>query len=94
VEDVVSAQSCVCRTEDGHLLEGLQEAMLETVIPRGDGDRVMVVLGEHVGKVGRILRREPERSRALVELHTDGEGKVVTLGYDGICHYVGGHEED
>ncbi|NXI36095.1 GPKOW protein, partial [Galbula dea] len=74
--------------------KGLREAMLETVIPRGQGDRVMVVLGQHAGKVGHILQREPERSRALVQLERAGAGKVLALDYDGICHYVGGHEDD
>ncbi|NXF86718.1 GPKOW protein, partial [Eubucco bourcierii] len=94
VEDLLSPELCVCRTDDGRLVEGLKEAMLETVIPRGAGDRVMVVLGEHAGKVGRILEREPGRSRALVQLQRDAGGQVVPLGYDLICHYVGGLEED
>ncbi|NWH82991.1 GPKOW protein, partial [Piaya cayana] len=55
VEDVLSADNCVCRTDKGHLVEGVKESMLETVIPRGDGDRVMVVRGPHAGKVrGRL----------------------------------------
>ncbi|KAM9250288.1 G-patch domain and KOW motifs-containing protein, partial [Cariama cristata] len=94
VEDMVSPNTCVCRTDEGRLVEGLQEAMLETVIPRGEADRVMVVLGEHAGRVGRILEREPARSRALVQLERDEAGRVVPLDYDAVCHYVGGHEDD
>ncbi|XP_054033168.1 G-patch domain and KOW motifs-containing protein [Dryobates pubescens] len=94
VEDMLTPDSCVCRTDEGRLVEGLREAMLETVIPRGAGDRVMVVLGEHTGKVGRILEREPGRSRALVQLERDAAGRVVPLDYDLICHYVGGLEDD
>ncbi|NWW97870.1 GPKOW protein, partial [Caloenas nicobarica] len=73
---------------------GLRAAMLETVVPRGDSDRVMVVLGEHAGRVGRILRREPGKNRALVQLDRDEAGRVVPLDYDAICHYVGGGEDD
>ncbi|KAM8793674.1 G-patch domain and KOW motifs-containing protein [Eudromia elegans] len=91
VEDVVSGDTCVCRTESGQLVEGLREAMLETVIPRGDGDRVMVVLGEQAGQVGRILERDPSRGRALVQL---GGGRLLALPYDALCHYVGGAEDD
>ncbi|XP_051499937.1 LOW QUALITY PROTEIN: G-patch domain and KOW motifs-containing protein [Apus apus] len=94
IEDLLSSDTCVCRTDDGRLVEGLREAMLETVIPRGEGDRVMVVLGEHAGRVGRILEREPARSRALVQLEREEAGRVVPLDYDAICHYVGGHEDD
>lgn len=101
---------------------------METVIPRGEADRVMVVLGEHAGrvsarppamttagrgvsplpgppqisvlcplpppKVGRILEREPARSRALVQLERDEAGRVVPLDYDAVCHYLGGYEDD
>lgn len=94
VEDLLSPDTAVCRTEEGHLVEGLQEAMLETVIPRGAADRVMVVLGEYAGRVGRILEREPERSRALVQLERDATGRVVPLDYDAVCHYLGGDEDD
>ncbi|XP_068785393.1 G-patch domain and KOW motifs-containing protein isoform X2 [Struthio camelus] len=94
VEDVVSGDTCVCRTDEGRLVEGLREAMLETVIPRGEADRVMVVLGQHAGKVGRILERDPARSRALVQLQREAAGRVLALDYDAICHYVGGAEDD
>ncbi|NXH88481.1 GPKOW protein, partial [Edolisoma coerulescens] len=60
MEHLLSADTCVGRTDDGLLVEGLREASLETVVPRGGSGRVMV-LGEHAGKVGRILEREPER---------------------------------
>uniref|UniRef100_A0A8V5GT23 G-patch domain and KOW motifs-containing protein n=1 Tax=Melopsittacus undulatus TaxID=13146 RepID=A0A8V5GT23_MELUD len=89
VEDMVTPDTCVCRTDQGLLVEGLTEAMLETVIPRGDSDRVLVVLGEHRGKVRMC------RSQALVQLLRDeAAGHVVPLDYDAICHYVGGHEDD
>ncbi|XP_068034725.1 LOW QUALITY PROTEIN: G-patch domain and KOW motifs-containing protein [Anomalospiza imberbis] len=50
IEDLLAPDTCVCRTDDGHLVEGLREASLETVVPRGSSERVMVVLGEHAGQ--------------------------------------------
>lgn len=94
VEDLLSPDTCVCRTDEGRLVDGLQEAMLETVIPRGDADRVMVVLGQHAGKVGRILERDPSKSRALVQLQREVGSKVLELDYDAVCHFLGGHEDD
>lgn len=94
VEDLLSPDTCVCRTDEGRLVDGLQEAMLETVIPRGAADRVMVVLGEHAGKVGQILERDPSRSRALVQLQREAGSRVLALDYDAICHFLGGHEDD
>ncbi|XP_066471292.1 G-patch domain and KOW motifs-containing protein [Tiliqua scincoides] len=93
IEDVLKPDLCVCRTEEGWILDGIQESMLETIIPRGDSDWVMVVLGEHAGQVGRILRRDKEQSCALVQLQRD-EDRLLTLDYDAVCHYVGGSEDD
>ncbi|XP_026518864.1 G-patch domain and KOW motifs-containing protein-like [Terrapene carolina triunguis] len=94
IEDVLSPDTCVCRTEEGQVLDGIREAMLETVIPRGAADWVLVVLGEHAGRVGRILQRDQQRSRALVQLQRDEDGDVLALDYDAVCHYVGGTEDD
>ncbi|KAI1891196.1 hypothetical protein AGOR_G00162460 [Albula goreensis] len=89
IEDVLTPDTCVCRTEEGRLLEDVKQGMLETVVPRGESDFVMVVMGEHKGQVGRILQRDREKCRAMVQLEKHEE-RVHTLGYDSICQYVGG----
>uniref|UniRef100_A0A8D0H2C7 G-patch domain and KOW motifs-containing protein n=1 Tax=Sphenodon punctatus TaxID=8508 RepID=A0A8D0H2C7_SPHPU len=94
IEDVLSPDTCVCRTDEGRILDDIQEAMLETIIPRKDSDWIMVVLGENAGRVGRILRRDKDRSQALVQLQREEEGRLLTLDYDAVCHYVGGTEDD
>ncbi|XP_044066884.1 G-patch domain and KOW motifs-containing protein [Siniperca chuatsi] len=88
VEDVLTPTACVCRTEEGRLLDDVKQDMLETIIPKSEYDSVMVVLGEHRGQVGRILRRDKNKCRAMVQLDRYEE-KVFTLDYDCICHYVG-----
>lgn len=40
-------------------------------------------------QVGRILQRDKNKCRAMVQLDRYEE-KVFTLDYDTICHYVGG----
>ncbi|XP_023693277.1 G-patch domain and KOW motifs-containing protein [Paramormyrops kingsleyae] len=89
VEDVLTPRTCVCRTEEGRLLDGVKQEMLETMVPKSESDCIMVVLGEHRGQVGRILQRDKERCRAMVQLDRHEE-KIYTLDYDSICHYVGG----
>ncbi|XP_063792632.1 G-patch domain and KOW motifs-containing protein [Pseudophryne corroboree] len=92
VEDVVSPRTCVCRTEGGRLVEDIKQDMLETLIPKAEGDHVMVVLGEHRGQVGKILYRDKQKNKALVQLQ--GEQDIaVNLSYDVICHYMGEHED-
>ncbi|XP_028309784.1 G-patch domain and KOW motifs-containing protein [Gouania willdenowi] len=90
VEDVLSPSTCVCRTEEGRLLDDVKQNMLETIVPKCEQDSVMVVLGEHRGQVGRILQRDKNKCRAMVQLDREEE-KVFTLDYDTICHYVGDH---
>ncbi|XP_038638509.1 G-patch domain and KOW motifs-containing protein [Scyliorhinus canicula] len=93
IEDVLGYDSCVCRTEEGRLLEGIKQSMLETVIPKRDSDYVMVVLGQHKGLMGRILRRDKDRCRAVVQLQREDE-QVLKIDYDSICHYVGATDDD
>ncbi|XP_061760085.1 G-patch domain and KOW motifs-containing protein [Nerophis ophidion] len=88
VEDVLSLSTCICRTEDGHLLDNVKQNMLETIIPKGDNNAIMVVLGEHQGQVGRILQRDKNKCKAMVQLERH-EKQVFTLDYDCICHYLG-----
>lgn len=42
-------------------------------------------------QVGRILKRDREKCRAMVQLERYEE-QVFTYDYDAICHYVGGTE--
>uniref|UniRef100_A0A3Q0RNI8 G-patch domain and KOW motifs-containing protein n=1 Tax=Amphilophus citrinellus TaxID=61819 RepID=A0A3Q0RNI8_AMPCI len=82
VEDVLTPSTCVCRTEEGRLLDDVKQDMLETIVPKSEYDSVMVVLGEHKGQ------RDKNKCRAMVQLDRY-EDKVFTLEYDSICHYVG-----
>ncbi|KAJ8259254.1 hypothetical protein COCON_G00182660 [Conger conger] len=88
IEDVLSPDTCVCRTEEGRLLDDVKQRMLETVVPRKDSDFIMVVQGKHRGQVGRILQRDREKAQAMVQLERDEE-RVHTLDYDSVCHYLG-----
>ncbi|KAM9577023.1 G-patch domain and KOW motifs-containing protein isoform 1-T1 [Trichechus inunguis] len=92
VEDVLSPDTCVCRTDEGQILEGLREDMLETLIPKVEGNRIMVVLGPQAGRVGRLLSRDTQQSRALVQLQR--ENQLVELHYDAVCQYMGPSDSD
>ncbi|XP_077571695.1 G-patch domain and KOW motifs-containing protein [Stigmatopora nigra] len=89
VEDVVTPRTCICRTDEGRLIDDVTQEMLETIVPKSEGDAIMVVLGEHRGQVGRILRRDKNACRATVQLDRH-QNKLFTLDYDFICHYLGG----
>ncbi|XP_077002587.1 G-patch domain and KOW motifs-containing protein [Tamandua tetradactyla] len=92
IEDVLTPDTCVCRTDEGRVLEGLREDMLETLIPKAEGKCVMVVLGPQAGRVGHLLSRDRERSRALVQLRRNNQ--LVELHYDAVCQYIGPSDSD
>ncbi|XP_013363600.1 PREDICTED: G patch domain and KOW motifs-containing protein isoform X2 [Chinchilla lanigera] len=92
IEDVPSPDTCVCRTDGGRVLEGLREDMLETLVPKVEGNRVMVVLGPQAGRVGHLLSQDRARSRALVQLQR--ENQLVELHYDAVCQYMGPSDSD
>jgi len=51
VVDVISKNHCICKAENGKLLENINISKLETVIPRSDPAYVMVVKGKRKGQV-------------------------------------------
>lgn len=57
VTDVPVPGVCtVAMDEGGAVLTGMSQGDLETVVPKGEGGRVLVLRGEHRGSVGRLLR--------------------------------------
>ncbi|XP_006899346.1 PREDICTED: G patch domain and KOW motifs-containing protein-like [Elephantulus edwardii] len=92
IEDVLSPDTCVCRTDENQILEDLREDMLETLIPKVRGERVMVVLGPQAGRVGQLIDWDTERNRALVRLQR--ENQLVELHYDAVCQYMGPSNSD
>ncbi|XP_061702281.1 G-patch domain and KOW motifs-containing protein [Syngnathoides biaculeatus] len=88
VEDVLTPSTCICRTEEGRLIDDVKQDMLETIVPKTEYEAIMVVLGEHRGQVGRILQRDKNKCKATVQLDRY-EKKLFTLDYDFICHYLG-----
>ncbi|XP_036127616.1 G-patch domain and KOW motifs-containing protein [Molossus molossus] len=92
IEDVLSPDTCVCRTNEGQVLEGIREDMVETLIPKIQGHQVMVVLGPHAGRVGHLLSWDREKSQAVVQLRR--ENQLVELHYDAVCEYMGPTDSD
>ncbi|XP_013783897.1 G patch domain and KOW motifs-containing protein-like [Limulus polyphemus] len=87
IEDVFSSTSCLCRTDDGKLLEDIHPSMLETVIPRSESAHVLVLSGKYKGKVGKVIKREKAKCLARVQL--TNQKKVLELHYDTISEYTG-----
>ena len=94
VEDVSTPTTCVCRTEDGLILEEVLKADLESVIPKKDSSLVRIIGGrrKHLrGKLASIVERDKKKCRVVVRIVGDMEEdeEIETLDYDDVCEHVG-----
>ncbi|XP_038046029.1 G-patch domain and KOW motifs-containing protein-like [Patiria miniata] len=87
IEDVKAQGICTCRTEDGRILEDIDQSMLETLIPKGDMACVMIVAGKLRGQLGSVVKRDKSKANADVQLRD--RDQIKTLDYDDICEYAG-----
>ena len=55
VQDVVTPELCSVLTDEGRLVEEVKQKYLETVIPKAVGSIVLVVVGRHKGRRGKLL---------------------------------------
>jgi len=103
IDDVSTPTTCVCRTEEGKVLEVNKED-LESVIPKVEGAFVRIICDSRsskhhkarrklVGKLGEILKRDKANSQVVVRMldENEDEEEIVTLSYDDVCEHVGGH---
>ena len=60
---------------------------LETIIPKSDLGRVMVVRGERSGELGEMLDKDKSSQKATIQLIMSEE--VLVLDYDSVCEFAG-----
>uniref|UniRef100_K4AM61 KOW domain-containing protein n=1 Tax=Setaria italica TaxID=4555 RepID=K4AM61_SETIT len=86
VVDVVAPTACdVVMDDDLELVQGVEQGMLETVLPRTNG-RVLVLYGKHKGVRGRLVEKDSEEEVGLVE---DADSKaVVRVRFDQMAEYT------
>ncbi|KAK7100764.1 G-patch domain and KOW motifs-containing protein-like [Littorina saxatilis] len=93
VMDVISVDCAVCKTDDGKVLEDLSHSQVETVIPKSDSAHVMLCRGEYKGQIGKIVKKDKDACRALIQLLSDRD-VLVKMDFDEICDYVGSIEDE
>ncbi|XP_060606505.1 G-patch domain and KOW motifs-containing protein-like [Ruditapes philippinarum] len=93
IVDVSDRDHCMCKTDDGKILEDVSQSMLETMVPKSDSSYISIVSGKHKGQLGHVLERDKKKCQALVQLLSDRD-KVLQLDYDCICEYVGDIDEE
>jgi G patch domain/KOW motif-containing protein len=90
VVDVVGPTTCDVMMDDGsELVQGVEQDMLETVLPRTNG-RVLVLYGKHKGMYGHLVEKNSKEEFGLVE---DADTKdIVRVQYDQMAEYTGDPE--
>lgn len=71
---------------NGCILERIPERYLETALPKAGGN-VIVLAGNHKHEKGKLLERNSERGKGVVQLFDDMN--VITLSLDDIAEYCG-----
>ena len=62
--------------------DNIKEKYLETVLPKGKNDEVIILKGELKGEVGRILSKDMKKEEVVVQV---GLVDIVKLSPDDIC---------
>ncbi|CAK0782938.1 hypothetical protein CVIRNUC_006133 [Coccomyxa viridis] len=94
VVDVPQPTSCsIVVAETCEKLSGVLQSQLETVVPKEECRRVLVVLGGFRGQRAKLLRRDSQAGTAVVQLTADYSAQE--LSFDEVSEYVGplGEEE-
>jgi len=89
IDDVISPSKCSVQLMDSKQLIDVEQKMLETVIPKA-GEKVMIVDGDHRGKIGKLLSKDKNESGEAVAIVQLSQGlNVQSFDLDLVCHYVG-----
>ncbi|KAK5579465.1 hypothetical protein RB653_009148 [Dictyostelium firmibasis] len=94
VTDILGEKLCSLHFDNGVVVENVKQNMLETAIPKVNGD-LIIVRGKYKGKVGTLIERRRNRKdveMAIVQLV--GDLSVSEFDLDDICEYVGNKDVD
>lgn len=87
VVDVVSPTTCdISMDENRELIQGVDQELLETAIPRRGGP-VLVLYGKHKGVYGSLVERDTEKETGVVR---DAEShELLNVRLEQIAEYIG-----
>ncbi|PAV69568.1 hypothetical protein WR25_02073 [Diploscapter pachys] len=92
VVDVASRKNITLEDDQGRSLYEIPQSWIETVIPKSEGEMVMIVGGRHKGQAGEMIAKDKAKSRLSVKLQRNHE--IVKVDFDDVCQLVPKHEED
>jgi G patch domain/KOW motif-containing protein len=84
IVDCVGGDVCVLELDDGRVLEGVTQALIENVVGRV-GQRVQVLRGRQRGARGSVLARDAGAQRVQVSLDSN---ETAEFAFDDVAQLV------
>ncbi|PIO63449.1 hypothetical protein TELCIR_14953 [Teladorsagia circumcincta] len=92
VVDVASRKDISLEDSHGKMHYGIRQSSLETVLPRLEKSRVMIVRGKHKGLTATM--EEKDKRRCLVVARLLRSNEIVTVDFDDVCQHQSRDEDD
>ncbi|CAL2041194.1 unnamed protein product [Caenorhabditis brenneri] len=92
IVDVAGKNDITIEDDRRHTHYNIRQSWLETVIPRNNGEKLMIVGGEMSGKLAKMLEKDRNKEKVTVELLATN--KVVKAYFEDVCAVEIRHEED
>ncbi|XGW31825.1 hypothetical protein V3C99_010196 [Haemonchus contortus] len=92
VVDVASRKDISLEDSHGKMHYGIRQSSLETVLPRLEKSRVMIVRGKHKGHTATM--EEKDKKRCLVVARLLRSNEIITVDFDDVCQHQPKDEDD
>ncbi|KIH63080.1 hypothetical protein ANCDUO_06622, partial [Ancylostoma duodenale] len=92
VVDVASRKNISLEDSHGNMHYGIRQSWLETVLPRMEKSRVMIVRGKHKGSSATMEEKDKSRCRVVARLH--GSNEIINVDFDDVCQHQPKDDDD
>ncbi|RCN44869.1 hypothetical protein ANCCAN_09065 [Ancylostoma caninum] len=92
VVDVASRKDISLEDSHGNMHYGIRQSWLETVLPRMEKSRVMIVRGKHKGNAATMEEKDKSRCRVVARLH--GSNEIINVDFDDVCQHQPKDDDD
>ncbi|VDL76720.1 unnamed protein product [Nippostrongylus brasiliensis] len=92
VVDVASRRDISLEDSQGKIHYGISQSALETVLPRLEKSRVIIVRGKYKGHSATMEEKDKRRCRVVARLHRSNE--IITVDFDDVCQHQPKDDDD
>ncbi|KAK6749214.1 hypothetical protein RB195_001671 [Necator americanus] len=92
VVDVASRKDIALEDSHGKVHYGIRQSWLETVLPRLEKSRVMIVRGKHKGCAATMEEKDKSRCKIVARLLRSNE--IISVDFDDVCQHQPDDDDD